>query len=162
MAKVYLICGKICSGKTWYASKIRERINAVILSTDEATWDLIDNEQGQFYDLFAKRVNQYLLKKAVEIVKAGANVILDWGFWTCEDRRDISAFLSDQKIGYEWHYINIDDERWKRNIIERNARIEQGNPGPDFYVDEGLLNKLESLFVPPEENEMDVIYIPEY
>ncbi len=160
MAKIYLICGKICSGKTWYARKIRDTLNAVILSTDEVTWDLIDNEQGEFYNTFAKRVNLYLRKKAVEIVRAGANVILDWGFWTREGRRDISAFLTDREIEFEWHYIDIDDERWKRNIMERNARIEQGNKGPDFYVDEGLLNKLESLFVPPEDNEMDVIYSP--
>ena len=40
MAKVYLICGKICSEKTWYARKLRERVGAVILSTDEVTWDL--------------------------------------------------------------------------------------------------------------------------
>ena len=161
MAKVYLICGKICSGKTWYARKIRDDTGAVILSTDEVTWDLIDNQQGEFYDSFAKRVNLYLRKKAVEIAGAGADVILDWGFWTREDRRDISAYLADHGTEYEWHYINIGDERWKRNITERNARIEQGNPGPDFYVDEGLLNKLESMFVSPEEKEMDVIYTPE-
>ena len=160
MAKIYLICGKICSGKTWYARKLRDSVNAVILSTDEVTWDLIDNEQGAFYDSFSKRVNLYLRKKAVEIVRAGANVILDWGFWTREGRREISAFLTDQETEYEWYYINIDDERWRRNIMERNSRIEQGIRGPDFYVDEGLLKKLESLFVPPEENEMDVIYSP--
>ena len=161
MAKVYLICGKICSGKTWYARKIRDDIGAVILSTDEVTWDLTDNEQGEFYDSFADRVNRYLRKKAVEIVKAGVNVILDWGFWTCENRRDISAYLTEHGADYEWHYISISDERWKRNIAERNARIEQGIPGPDFYVDEGLLKKLESLFAAPEAKEMDVIYTPE-
>ena len=161
MAKVWLICGKICSGKTWYARKLRESTHAVILSTDEVTWDLIDNEQGESYDAFAKRVNRYLRKKAVEIVRAGANVILDWGFWTREDRRDISDFLTEQGIDFEWHYVSIDDERWKRNIMERNGRIEQGIPGPDFYVDEGLLKKLESMFAVPDENEMDVIYTPE-
>ena len=64
MGKVYLICGKICSGKSYYAKALKEKYNAVILSTDEAT----------------------------EICKAGANVILDWGFWTKENRSDISAY----------------------------------------------------------------------
>ena len=80
MAKVIAICGKICSGKSYYANQIKNELKAVILSTDEATFDLIDNEQGEFYDAFADRVNKYLMKKAVEIVKAGCNVILDWGF----------------------------------------------------------------------------------
>ena len=162
MAKVILICGKICSGKSCYAKSLRERMNAVILSTDEATWDLIENEQGPFYDAFAKKVNLYLRKKAVEIVKAGVNVILDWGFWTAGDRREISGYLSSQGVGYEWHYIDIDDSRWKRNIARRNARIDLGRKGPDFYVDEGLLEKLESLFSPPEAGEMDVVYKPDY
>ena len=30
MAKVYLICGKICSGKSYYSRKLKEKINSVI------------------------------------------------------------------------------------------------------------------------------------
>ena len=67
MGKVYLICGKICSGKTYYAKALKDKYNAVILSTDEATYDLINNEQGEFYNVFAQRVNNYLKKKAAEI-----------------------------------------------------------------------------------------------
>ena len=160
MAKVILICGKICSGKTWYANKLREKNNAVILSTDEVTYDLIDNEQGDFYDHFSKRVNLYLRRKAVEIVKAGTNVILDWGFWTKENRKEISAFLSAQGVDYEWHYIDIDDKSWKKNISERNSRIEQGFKGPDFYVNTGLLEKVNAFFEPPEADEMDIVYSP--
>lgn len=80
MAKVIAICGKICSGKTYYANNLKIKENAVILSTDEATFDLVNNEQGEFYNIFAEKVNKYLRKKAAEIVKAGCNVILDWGF----------------------------------------------------------------------------------
>ena len=32
MAKVIAICGKICSGKTYYANKIKGKENAVVLS----------------------------------------------------------------------------------------------------------------------------------
>ena len=62
MSKIYLFCGKICSGKTYYAKQLKEKYNAVILSTDEATFDLINNEQGEFYNVFAARVNNYLKK----------------------------------------------------------------------------------------------------
>ena len=124
MAKAILICGKICSGKTWYANRLRDKNNAVILSTDEVTYDLIDNEQGAFYDRFAKRVNLYLRKKAAEIVHAGTDVILDWGFWTRESRREMCAFLSAQGVAYEWHYIDIADENWEKNIAERNSRTD--------------------------------------
>lgn len=156
MGKVYLICGKICSGKTYYAKALKDKYNAVILSTDEVTYDLINNEQGEFYNVFAQRVNNYLKKKAAEICKAGANVILDWGFWTKENRIDISEYLKSCDVSYEWHYIDADDDTWNRNIEERNKRIEEGNGGSDFYVDEGLLNKLLSMFEVPDKSEIDV------
>lgn len=161
MSKIYLICGKICSGKTYYAKQLKEKHNAVILSTDEATFDLIDNEQGEFYNVFAARVNNYLKKKAAEIALAGASVILDWGFWTKKDRADISAYFAERNIPFEWHYIDIDDEAWKKNITERNAKVSSGNGGSDFYVDEGLLAKVNSLFEPPQRTEMDFWHTPE-
>ena len=52
MAKIFLLCGKICSGKTYYARKFKEKYSAVILSTDEVTFDLIRNEQGEYYNVF--------------------------------------------------------------------------------------------------------------
>ena len=156
MSKIYLICGKICSGKTYYAKHLKETHNAVILSTDEATFALINNEQGEFYNVFAARVNNYLKKKAAEIALAGANVILDWGFWTKKDRTDISAYFSERNIPFEWHYIDIDDETRQRNIAERNDKVKSGNGGSDFYVDEGLLNKVNTIFEVPEQSEIDV------
>ncbi len=156
MSKIYLICGKICSGKTYYAKQLKEKYNAVILSTDEATFALINNEQGEFYNVFAARVNNYLKKKAAEIALAGANVILDWGFWTKKDRAGISAYFSKRNIPFEWHYIDIDDEIWQRNIAERNAKVKAGNGGSDFYVDEGLLNKVNTIFEVPEQSEIDL------
>lgn len=65
MSKVIAICGKICSGKTYYANKIKEKENAIILATDEVTYDLTDNKQGEGYDDFASRVNTYISKKTV-------------------------------------------------------------------------------------------------
>ena len=158
MAKVYLICGRICSGKTWYAEQLREKVHAVILSTDEVTYDLTDNAQGEGYPAFARRVNLYLRKKAVQIVRAGASVILDWGFWTRTDRQEISEYYRAAGIEYEWHYMDFSEEQWERNIAERNRQIEAGSGGPDFYVDERLKKKVLSLFETPQREDMDIWY----
>ena len=156
MSKIIAICGKICCGKSYYAKQIKEKENAVVLSTDEATYDLIDNEQGELYDVFAERVNKYLMKKAVEIVKAGCNVILDWGFWTRAERQETTKYFNQFGIDVEWHYVDIEQSRWKQLIEERNNKIKNGNGGSNFYVDEGLMEKLLSKFEEPTRDEINV------
>lgn len=156
MSKIIAICGKICCGKSYYAKQIKEKENAVVLSTDEATYDLIDNEQGELYDVFAERVNKYLMKKAVEIVKAGCNVVLDWGFWTKAERQETTKYFNQFCIDVEWHYVDIEQSRWERLIEERNVKIKNGNGGSNFYVDEGLMEKLLSKFEEPTRDEINV------
>ena len=53
-------------------------------------------------------------------------------------------------------YIDIDDEIWQRNIAERNAKVKAENGGSDFYVDEELLNKVNTIFEVPEQSEIDL------
>ena len=161
MAEIILMCGMICSGKSHHAKRLAKEKNAVILSTDEATKILINNEQGDFYLEFVDKVNLYLRKKAVDIVKTGTNVILDWGFWTKEDRRNIKSFLSENGVSYSMYFISISDSDWERNIKERNERIEKGEGGSDFYVDEGLKNKVLSVFEAPDKSEIDYVILNE-
>ena len=160
MAKLLCICGKIGCGKTYYANRLKEQAHAVILSTDEVTYDLTNNQQGDGYDEFAIRVNLYLRKKAVEIVNAGCTVILDWGFWTKENRKEIKRYGENNGVLVEMHYIDIDDKTWYENIEKRNNEVISGNGGSSFYVNEGLLNKVSSLFEIPEKEEIDIWYKP--
>lgn len=158
MAKVILLCGKICSGKSYYSKVIKESLNAVIISPDEATYELINNEQGEFYDIFSKRLNKYLTKKVGEIAIAGANVIFERGLWTRKDRKEIREYYKNKGIDCEIHYVSVDDETWKQNIAERNKRVLEGNGGSNFYLDEGLMKKLNSMWEEPDQDEVDVIY----
>ena len=158
MAKVYLICGKICSGKSYYSKKLKEKMNSVILSPDEATYDLIRNEQGEFYNVFCDRLLNYLNKKAVEIVNAGANVIYERGLWNKAERDNVKQFFKKNNIETELHYIYVSDDVWKKRIKERNKRVKEGKGGSDFYLDEGLMKKLVSKFEEPTRDEVDVWY----
>ena len=158
MGKVIIVCGKICSGKSYYSKSIKDFLNAVIISPDEATYELINNEQGEFYNIFSARLNKYLTKKVGEIAQAGANVIFERGLWSKEDRKNIREYYKNKGIECEIHYVCVDDETWKQNIAERNIRIDEGKGGSDFYLDEGLLKKLEAKWEEPSKEEIDVWY----
>ena len=156
MAKVIAVCGKICCGKSYYSKQIKEREKAVILSCDEVTDVLFDNNLGDKHDEISKRVKKYLLQKTEDILQAETNVILDWGFWSKVDRKHIRDYFVSKGIEFEMHYINIDQESWLKNIQERNQRVLSGNGGSDYFLDDGLMNKLLLLWEEPNKEEIDV------
>ena len=158
MGKVILVCGKICSGKSHYSNAIKDSLNAVIISPDEATYELINNEQGEFYNVLSERLNKYLTRIVGEIASAGANVIFERGLWSHKDRKEIREYYKNNGIECEIHYVCVDDATWKQNITERNKRVLDGNGGENFYLDEGLMKKLESIWEEPTEDEVDVIH----
>lgn len=157
MAKVIMLCGKIASGKSWYARNLMERAPALLLSVDEVTSRFFDNNLGSAHDSMCERIQPYLLDKAAEAFRAGADVVLDWGFWTRADRRAATEFFRRREIPVEWHYIDVPDEVWRENIARRNAAVLAGED-TSFYVDEGLMRKLLAKFEPPRLEEMDVVY----
>lgn len=154
MAKVILICGKICSGKTFYSSKLKMDNNAVSLSSDELISDLFHPNENDYHEQIINKVHQYLFKKAIEIVNNGENVILDWGFWTKKNRNDASKLFNSNGIQVEWHYIDVSDEKWHRNIENRNRKVLNGDTN-DYYVGDGLLRKMVNNFEIPERSEID-------
>ncbi|MBQ9318469.1 MAG: ATP-binding protein [Bacilli bacterium] len=158
MGKVIVVCGKICSGKSYYSNKLKDRYNAVIISPDEATYELINNEQGEFYNVFSERLLNYLTKKVGEIAQAGANVIFERGLWSKKERQEIRKYYQSKGIDCEIHYVSVDDDTWKQNIQERNQRVLEDKGGSDFYLDEGLMKKLKEKWEEPTSVEIDVIY----
>lgn len=46
----------------------------------------------------------------------------------------------------------------EKNIDERNKRITDGNGGSNFYLNNGLMKKLELLWEEPDSSEVDFIY----
>ena len=67
-------------------------------------------------------------------------------------------YYENNGIECELHYIFVDNQTWAQNIEERNKRILAGNGGSDFYLDAGLMRKLESKWEEPTEDEIDVLY----
>ena len=154
-AQVYLICGAICTGKTHFARQLSAAKNAVILSCDEIENDLFQKNLGALHDEMSQRIHAYLFKKAAEIVTHGTNVILDWGFWSKADRENTSTYFKSLNIHCEWHYMDILPEQRSKYIEKRNQAVQNGESS-DYYADSGLLHKCDSLFEPPDRQEIDI------
>ena len=152
MAKIFLMCGKICSGKSTHAEKLRKKYNAVILSVDEITLALIGQDAGEKHDYYVEKLKEYLYKKSLEILEAGVNVVLDWGYWIKAERDFAREYYSSHNVEYEFHYIDISDEEWYRRLAKRNADV-LAKKTDAYYVDDGLAKKFQTIFEKPEKEE---------
>lgn len=155
MAKVIMICGKICSGKSTYSEKLRKENKAVVLSVDEITLALFEQSVGEKHDEYVEKLEMYLFEKSLEVIFIGVDVILDWGFWTKEERDYAREFYSSRNINYEFHYIDISEKTWQVRLEKRNKEILAGEVEV-YYVDANLKEKVESIFECPDKNEIDV------
>lgn len=156
MAEVIMTCGKICSGKSTYAQNLSKQLDAVILSIDELMLSVLGSDTGDKHDAYVRRCEMYLYKKSAEIVAAGTNVILDWGFWTKKQRSFAREFYRELGIKCELHYITVSDDEWRKRIMRRNAEVEAGRSDA-YFIDDGLAAKFESIFQEPDESEIDVM-----
>ena len=154
MAKVILVCGKICCGKSTYAEQLCSEKKAVLLSVDEIMLSLFGLYAGDKHDEYVDRTKKYLLDKSLEIIKTGVNVILDWGFWKKDERAFVKEFYSAKEIEYEFHYIDISDEVWRARLDKRNKEVSAGKTNA-YIVDDDLAAKFEALFEMPGKEEID-------
>lgn len=160
MAKVIMTCGKICSGKSTYAARLRREINAVLLSIDEIMLAMFGQYVGEMHDEYVARTEKYLFGKSLEIINSGINVVLDWGVWTKDERAEAREFFKSRGIGYELHYIDVSDEVWRERIAKRNRAVSEGKLDA-YYVDENLAAKFGAIFELPADEEIDV-RVPTY
>ncbi len=156
MAEAILLCGRICSGKTTHAQRLREEKKAVVLSCDELVLSILGDELGERHDEILERVKAYLYAKSLEVLESGTDVILEWGFWSAADRKRAKEFFASHGYQSRLYYIDLSEEQWRRNIDCRNRAVSEGT-AQGYMVDDGLLAKLERHFQPPAADEVDVV-----
>lgn len=155
MPAVILICGKICSGKSFYSAQLKKKRSCVVLSCDELVLPLEKYLCGD-YDEMTAVFKSYFRSKACEIISAGADVIMEFGLWQKSEREAVREYFSRQNIKTELHYVKVSDEIWEKHIQKRNREVQLGITEA-YYVDEGLKAKLLSRFEEPSQDEIDVL-----
>ena len=95
----------------------------------------------------------FLLALARQCAEAGVTPVVDFGFWNPDTRREAVETLSGCEL--DWRWLDVEETEWNRRIERRNAAILAGQADPsDYFVDAGLKEKVERLFIPPTEEEL--------
>ncbi|MCR5016932.1 MAG: ATP-binding protein [Ruminococcus sp.] len=156
MSKVIMLCGRLCSGKSTYSATLRDELGCVVLSVDELMISLLGRETGAMHDEYVCRAKQYICGKAADIARAGADVVLDQGFWSRAERDSAREFFTSRGVDCELRYLRISDEEWERRIAKRNAEVAAGRSDA-YYVDDGLKAKFTAMFEEPTADEADAV-----
>ena len=156
MAKVILLCGKICVGKTTYARLLLRRGPAVTLNTDALMAALYAGPCGDAYHAALRKAQAYLLGVAADIVRAGVDVVYEGAAWLQSDRRSATEYFRKNGIASEWRCVEASAETQRAFITKRNAQVRAGESDATF-VDDELFVRCEGNYEAPAPGEMDAV-----
>ncbi len=145
MAKVFLLMGKIASGKTFLADKIVEKESAILLSSDELMLTIFDNCLGEKHDETQNKIHNYLYATSEKLLRNNINVILDFGFWTKKSRDNAKTFF--EKIDCEVVRIYTDytfEERLEL-LNKRNEKLKNSTKR-EFIVSKEMCERFDKKF----------------
>lgn len=161
MAKVIILCGRIAVGKSYYANKLKEKNNAIILSVDELMLRLSDSCLGAHHDDMSLRCERYFYGLAEQMTNSGIDVIIDFGYWSRKEREEAKEYFGRRGIKSELHYIQISEEKRIKQLESRNDRLinerRMKDTGRVYIIDEVLRQRLDQKFEEPEQEEIDLL-----
>lgn len=144
MPTIHLMVGFMGFGKTTIAKQLENKIPAVRLTHDEFMVKLYGRNMpyADFHPNF-KKVDEMLWDLAEKIIKSGTDVIMDYGFWSHNDRKkayERAKTITDDVI---FHNIYCDMSVAKQRILNRSAENQN-----ELYISEDDFDNLAKQYEP--------------
>ena len=151
MATLFLICGLPGAGKTTLARQIEQTHSAVRLSPDEWIVPILaDPTNIPERNRLRSPVEALQWELCKRLLNLGQNVILEWGFWSRQERAQYRREAESLGATVMLHYLSAArDELWSR-LSRRNAALPPGT----FAVTEDELDEWWGWFEPPSDDEL--------
>ena len=149
--QLYLLCGLPTSGKTTRARELEAAADVVRLTADEWIARLYpDDAEAAARDERRDRVEALQWQIVERLLRIGADVVLDWGLWTRDERahyrQRAEALGARVKIELVEAPLSVLQER----LAERNRDLPPGT----FHISAAEMEEFASLFERPTPEEM--------
>jgi predicted kinase len=146
LTALHLMVGLPGVGKTTLALQLAHDLPALRLSADDLQLTLYgDDVQDPAHNQRHDAIEAALWPLAVQAMQAGAQVILDFGFWSRAERADVRTRAA--ALGFATHIHAPPDP----GRATRLARIAARSVG--FSVTEAQMAEWEALYEPPGPDE---------
>lgn len=151
---LYLVCGKIASGKSTLAARLAEQHDAITIAEDAWLGALFSDQMksGADYVRCSEKLRAILGPHLVALLKAGLTVVLDFPANTVETRRWMREILDASGSAHELHLLDLPDALCLERLRQRNAEAEH-----PFAVTEAQFERFSRHFVAPGPDEGFVI-----
>lgn len=120
---LFLICGLPGSGKTTLAKRLEQERQAVRLTPDEWLWALFGDDRERA-DVNRPKIERLQWEVAARALAEGADVVLDWGFWSRAERDDYRRRASAHGARAEVRFLDATDKELSERLKGR-----AGEPG---------------------------------
>ena len=152
MATLFLLSGLPGSGKTTLAKQLERASSTVRLTPDEWLYPLLkDVTDKTELDRLRVPMEAVQWELAKKLLGLGINVILDWGFWSREQRATYRREAEQLGARVEMRFFDVNRDELMNRLIERNAAAMPGT----FVVTEEELDRWTPWYEPPHGDELN-------
>ncbi|MDX1737770.1 MAG: ATP-binding protein, partial [Alphaproteobacteria bacterium] len=110
-AKLYLLCGKIASGKSTLSLALAKAENTILLSEDHWNSTLYPEEikNIQDYVKYSKRIRAVVGPLVISLLREGTSVVMDFPANTLEQRAWLKSLFDEAQSNHELYYLDCSD-----------------------------------------------------
>ncbi len=149
-ATLYLLCGKIASGKSTLARRLAARPQTLLIEMDVWMSTLFPAENRTLEDFarLAGRLRDAMGPHVVKILRNDISVVLDFPANTVSWRNWMGSLIAEAEVAHELHVLDVPEDICKERLRRRN---EGGKHA--YQVGEATYDRFMAYFVPPTSEE---------
>lgn len=150
-AHLHFLCGKPGAGKSTLAASLAARHSAMLLSEDIWMVRLYGDQLHSFDDYlrFAPRVRSVAGPLAVDLLRAGQNVVLDFACNTRTSRHWVRTLFEQAGADHTLHWLDTPDSACLQRIARRNEERPEGS----HHLSDEVFFQVAAYFQAPEADE---------
>ena len=148
MPTLFLLCGLSGSGKTTLAKQLENEQPALRMTPDEWMGPLFGTGHDEAKRAGVEALQWQVAERALSL---GVSVVLDWGFWSRNERDDFRSRAAALGANAEVRFLNVPRDELSRCLAVRNTELPRGS----FRVTDAEIDSYTTRFEPPTSDELE-------